>query len=157
MPFGRQVKRQISVDAEDVQRSSVCPRGGLPCSTCCPARCPGGHVPASPVCSCSPVPAGRAVAALHSLGRCPLPGSHSTVASPRAAGFACSPSEFRLQHAGTARVPWVVSAPGAQLLLWDLLLSQQPGDHSPSVLLGTGLHGCPQGSAVCDLMCSTAV
>lgn len=87
------------------------------------------------------------------------PGHAALRLSHRAARFGCFPSKFRLEHTGTARLSRAMSAPGAGLGgIRDLFSSQQTGDHSPSVLLlGTGLYGWPQASAVSDPRRSTAV
>lgn len=106
--------------------------------------------PSSLVCSCSLVPAGKAVAALHRLGRC-----HSTdqVPGSRRLSFAWQdlcvfPSKFRLEHDSTA---WLclLRGPGPLII---------PGDHSPDFpLMGRKFYGWPQGSAVSDTRCGTAV
>lgn len=68
------------------------------------------------VCSCSLVPAGRAVAALHRLGRSQgtdqLPGSRSLVAFPHVAQFVCFPSKFRLERASTTWLSHTMAAEG---------------------------------------------
>lgn len=101
------------------------------------------------VCSCSLGPAGRAVAALHSLGRCQstekLPGSRSLVAFPRMAGFVCFPSKFRLEHASTTWLSETMSAQGTRTFYPDF------------PLMGRKFSAWSQGSAVSDTRCGTPV
>lgn len=135
----------------------------VPQAGSCPHHCPGRHVVHQSVMQLQPHPrrAGRQQPctgwdAGETQPGCP--GHAALWLSPHAAGFRCFPSKFRLEHAGTAQLSQVMSAPGAGLGVRDLLLSQQTGDRSPSVLpLGRGLYGWPQGSAVSDPRCSTAV